>query len=129
MKIILEYVLGTLIFMPIIVFIISYVVIRKLLKKRINSFGVAADITTLVLFFSVSLSLSTLWGVTFSVIAIVISIFIGIAMTYFDWKNKKEIEVVPLLRRIWRVQFMYLFFLYTIVWIIGIIQSIIVFTT
>lgn len=112
-----------------IVFLISYIVIRKLLKKKVNSFGIAADITTFVLFFSVYLSLSTLWGVAFGFGAIVISIFIAIGMTYIDWKTKKEIEVVPLLRRIWRVQFMYLFFLYTIVWIIGIIQSIIVFTT
>ncbi|NLY80896.1 MAG: DUF3397 domain-containing protein [Lysinibacillus sp.] len=129
MKIILGYLLSTLIFMPIVVLLISYIIFRKVLKKKGNSFGLAADITTFVLFFSVSISLSTLWGATISIIAIVISIFIAMLITYIDWKTKKEIEVLPLLRKIWRIQFMYLFFLYTIVWIIGIIQSIIIFTT
>ncbi|MEK4494046.1 DUF3397 family protein [Ureibacillus sp. FSL W8-0352] len=130
MKLVLTYIFGTLILLPMTAFIISFLLFRKYLKKQADSsFSLAADITTFFLFFSVTLSIATLWNSTISIVAVVISILIAMLMTYKEWKRKKEIKVFPLLRRIWRMQFLYLIFIYTIVWIVGIIQSIIFFIT
>jgi hypothetical protein len=123
-------VLGILILLPVTIFILSFLFFRKLLKKQVNSsFRLAADITTFVLFFSVTISITTLWGATFSIVTISISLLIAMIMTYIDWRTQKEIEVVPLLRRIWRMQFLYLLIVYNIVWIVGIVQSVIFFVT
>lgn len=130
MKLVLAYVLGILILLPVAIFILSFLFFRKLLKKQVNSsFRLAADITTFVLFFSVTISITTLWGATFSIVTISISLLIAMIMTYIDWRTQKEIEVVPLLRRIWRMQFLYLLIVYNIVWIVGIVQSVIFFVT
>ncbi|MFO7315495.1 MAG: DUF3397 family protein [Bacilli bacterium] len=130
MKLVLAYVLGILILLPVTIFILSFLFFRKLLKKQVNSsFRLAADITTFVLFFSVTISITTLWGATFSIVTISISLLIAMIMTYIDWRTQKEIEVVPLLRRIWRMQFLYLLIVYNIVWIVGIVQSVIFFVT
>lgn len=130
MKLVLAYVLGILILLPVTIFILSFLFFRKLLKKQVNSsFRLAADITTFVLFFSVTISITTLWGTTFSIVTISISLLIAMIMTYIDWRTQKEIEVVPLLRRIWRMQFLYLLIVYNIVWIVGIVQSVIFFVT
>lgn len=124
------YVLGTLILLPIIAFFIAYLIFRKFLKKKANySFRLAADVTTFFLFFSVAISISTLWGTAISIVVITISFLIAIIMTFIDWRTRKEIEVIPLLRRIWRVQFVYLFLVYNIVWIVGIVQNILLFVT
>lgn len=128
MKMVLAYVLGTLIFLPLTVLIICYMVFRKILKKQANdSFGYAADVTTIFLYFSVTIAISTLWNSSISAAVFVISILIGMTMTYMDWRTKKEIQVLPLLKRIWRVQFLYLIVVYAIVWLVGIIQSVIFF--
>ncbi|MFC5541347.1 DUF3397 family protein [Ureibacillus suwonensis] len=130
MKLVLAYVLGILILLPVTIFILSFLFFRKLLKKQVNSsFRLAADITTFVLFFSVTISITTLWGATFSIVTISISLLIAMIMTYIDWRTQKEIKVVPLLRRIWRMQFLYLLIVYNIVWIVGIVQSVIFFVT
>lgn len=128
MKMVLAYVLGTLIFLPLTVLIICYMFFRKILKKQANdSFGYAADVTTIFLYFSVTIAISTLWNSSISAAVFVISILIGMTMTYIDWRTKKEIQVLPLLKRIWRVQFLYLIVVYAIVWLVGIIQSVIFF--
>jgi len=129
-KMVFAYVLGTLILLPIIAFFIAYLIFRKFLKKKANySFRLAADVTTFFLFFSVAISISTLWGTAISIVVITISFLIAIIMTFIDWRTRKEIEVIPLLRRIWRVQFVYLFLVYNIVWIVGIVQNILLFVT
>lgn len=99
-------------------------------EKRANqSVRLAADITTFFLFFSVTISIATLWGTRLSLIAIAISLLIAIIMTYQDWKTKKEMKIIPLLRKIWRVQFLYLVLVYNAVWLVGIVQSILFFIT
>ncbi|MED3660306.1 DUF3397 family protein [Ureibacillus sp. FSL K6-8385] len=130
MKLLVSYILGILIFIPVTIFILSYFIFRKILKKRANqSVRLAADITTFFLFFSVTISIATLWGTRLSLIAIAISLLIAIIMTYQDWKTKKEMKIIPLLRKIWRVQFLYLVLVYNAVWLVGIVQSILFFIT
>ncbi len=92
--------------------------------KNSKAFGFAADVTTLVLFFSVPLSMSSLWGKNFSVFVFIIAILIAIIFTYIDWRTKKEIEVLPLFKKVWRLYFILLTFCYMIIWIIGLVQSI-----
>ncbi|ACA39029.1 conserved hypothetical protein [Lysinibacillus sphaericus C3-41] len=45
--------------------------------------------------------------------------------TYIDWRTKKEIEVKPLLKKIWRFLFLLLSTAYAVICIIGVIQSLV----
>lgn len=92
--------------------------------SSVARFGVAADLTTFILFFSVPLSISSLWGMQYSGIVFVVALFIAIIFTYIDWKSKKEIELLPLFKKIWRVLFILLSVTYFFVWLIGIVQHI-----
>lgn len=129
MKVIVEFLFGTLIMVPILIHVIGYLIFRKITKNNSKSFGYAADITTFFLIFSVYLSVSTLWSELVGIMIFAFAIIVGIILTIFEWKTKREMEVIPLMRKIWRILFVYLSFIYIVVWIIGIIQSIIVFTT
>lgn len=92
-----------------------------------KSFNTASDITTFILLFTIPLMIKGVWAFNFSWMMFVVLILIGIVFTYKDWKVKKELEVIPLLKKIWRMYFVFLSFLYILIWIIGPIISIIEF--
>lgn len=106
-------------------FFITYGICRKRTKNKAKSIGYAADVTTFILFFSVPLSIVSLWEMNNEVSVFIIAIFIAIIFTYIDWRTKKEIEIYPLLKKIWRMYFILLTIAYLIIWIVGVIQSII----
>lgn len=121
--IVVEVGISAIIFCPIILFIVTYILLRNRMSS-VARFGVAADLTTFILFFSVPLSISSLWGMQYSGIVFVVALFIAIIFTYIDWKSKKEIELLPLFKKIWRVLFILLSVTYFFVWLIGIVQHI-----
>ena len=93
--------------------------------SKVKSFGMASDATTIVLFFSVPLSISSLWEKNFNIIILIIAIVIAIIFTYIDWRTKKEIEVFRLIKKTWRLYFILLTIAFAAIWIVGLIQSII----
>ena len=120
------YLISTIILVPLIPFIITFTICRKKVRKtNAKSFGIAADVTTFILFFSVSLSISGLWGMNYSVIIFVIALFTAMIYTYMDWRNKKEIEIFPLFKKIWRSYFILLTLAYIVVWIVGLSLNVI----
>ncbi|SOB92359.1 uncharacterized protein DUF3397 [Ureibacillus xyleni] len=125
MKIILQYVVSTVILFPIILFLITYFICLKRKITKSKAFGFSADVTTFVLFFSVPLSLTSLWGMNLNVFIFSIAIIIAIIFTYIDWRSKKEIEVLPLFKKVWRLYFILLTICYFLVWIVGLVQSIV----
>ncbi len=125
MKIVIQYLLSIIIFFPIILFFITYFIIRKRKKSKVKAFGIASDLTTLVLFFSVPLSISSLWEKNYNVVVFIIALIIAIVFTYIDWRTKKEIEILRLLKKVWRLYFILLTMAFLVIWIVGLIQSII----
>ncbi|MDN4492415.1 DUF3397 domain-containing protein [Ureibacillus aquaedulcis] len=125
MKILIQYTMSIIIFFPIILFLITYFIARKQKKSKAKSFGLASDATTIVMFFSVPLSISSLWEKNYNVLVFVIAIVIAIIFTYIDWRTKKEIEVLRLFKKVWRLYFILLTTAFLVIWIVGLIQSII----
>ncbi|MFY3793506.1 DUF3397 family protein [Ureibacillus sp. MALMAid1270] len=122
---ILLYVISFIILFPIILFAVIYFICRKGKVSKVKSFGFASDVTTFVLFLSVPLIINSLWEVKLGVYVICIAILIAIIFTYIEWKTKKEIEIIALLKKIWRVLFLILIILYILLWIVGIVYKII----
>ena len=123
MKTIIHFLLSVIIFFPMLVFIVTYIICKRKVSA-VRAFGIASDQTTFWLFFSVPLAISSLWSVNTGMICISIAIIIAMIVTYIDWRTKKEIEIKPLLRKVWRLYFLMLATSYTVVWIIGIIHSV-----
>lgn len=75
-------------------------------------------------FFSVPLAISVLWRVNVGALLVILAIMMAMIFTYIDWRTKKEIEVKPLLKKIWRFLFIILSTAYLVICIVGVIQSI-----
>ncbi|QOV10726.1 DUF3397 family protein [Viridibacillus arvi] len=126
---ILSIFLHFVILCPVILFLIIYSLLKKLSKKRVKVFGRAADITTFILFFSVPESVNFLWGYDIGFITFIVAIIIAIVFTIIEWRSTKEIEILPLFRKIWRFLFLALTITYVVIWIIIIVQRIIFYVT
>lgn len=104
---------------------IVYLISRKVKIRGTHAFGVASDVTTVCLFFSVPLAIGVLWNVDVSALLVTFAIMMAMIFTYIDWRTKKEIEVKSLLRKIWRFQFLVLSTAYIVICLVGVIQSVI----
>ncbi|MGY4794313.1 DUF3397 domain-containing protein [Lysinibacillus sp. FSL K6-0057] len=125
MKDLLHIVISIIIFCPIVLFVIVYLVSRKVKIRGTHAFGAASDVTTLCLFFSVPLAIGVLWRVNVGALLVILAIMMAMIFTYIDWRTKKELEVKPLLKKIWRFLFLILSTAYLVICIVGVIQSIV----
>ncbi|WP_082355227.1 DUF3397 domain-containing protein [Bacillus sp. FJAT-22090] len=114
--------LTLLILFPVIVFFVTFIISKYLLHKRKKSFGLAADLTTFLLYFSVSNAFYIVFSKNIFLILIGISLIIASTLTYIEWRKEKEIVVMPLLRKIWRLLFLLLCVIYALIWLIGVIR-------
>jgi len=121
----LHIIISIIIFCPILLFVIVYLISRRVKIRGTHAFGVASDLTTLCLFFSVPLAIGVLWSVNVSALLVTLAIMMAMIFTYIDWRTKKEIEVKSLLKKIWRFQFLVLSTAYIVICIVGVIQSVI----
>ncbi|MTD30335.1 DUF3397 family protein [Planomicrobium sp. YIM 101495] len=120
---ILQVLAGTLIIVPILVFIIVFAVLRRWLGKR--AFGIAADVTTLVLFFSIPISIEAIWGISIGIWLVYGAILLAIGLLFLERKRTKELKISTYLRKTWRILFLLLSIIYAAVWIGGLIFMII----
>ena len=122
----IQMIISTFLLVPYLVFILAFFVLSKWTKKRPKqTFGIAADITTFILLFAVPIAIEALFEVKTMIYFFCLAIVIGVVLTIYEWKSKKEIELIPLLRKIWRLLFLFLSTLYIIVFCLGLILTII----
>lgn len=126
MKIIIKM-LTLFILFPAVLFIITFIVGKYFLHKRRKAFGIAVDVTTLLLFISVSHAFFFVFQKDIILPLIIGSLLIATVFTYIDWKTKKEIELVPLFRKIWRTLFLLLCLLYAFVCVSLIIRYVLLY--
>lgn len=113
------YALGAVfIFAPVTAFILVVLFARKRMGYR--SIGLAADLTTFLLFFSIPVSIGALWNFDASFISYSAAIVIAIAMLINEWKKTKEIEILKLGRKTWRLYFLLFSIAHSAIWIVGI---------
>lgn len=123
----LQFILAAIVIFPIIAFLLMLIICRKFKLKKHKAIGVAADVTTFILLFSVPIAIRSLWGQSIWTLMCVVLLVLAIIFTYLDWRTKKEIEVQPLLKKIWRVYFLLLSIAYFFIWIVGVAHSVLIF--
>ena len=113
------YSLGAIfIFAPATAFILIVLFARKRMGYR--SIGLAADLTTFLLFFSIPVAIGALWNFDAAFISYAAAIIVAIAMLINEWKKSKEIEILKLGRKTWRVYFLLLSIAHCVIWAAGI---------
>ena len=122
-----QLIISFLLVFPIAIFIVVFIVSRKLNRKPTKAFGHAADVTTLVLFFAVPIAVQSLFKIETVGFLVGMALFLSVILTFQEWKSQKEIELIPLIRKIWRFLFLVLSVTYFIVWCLGFVFKVIEF--
>lgn len=119
-----QTIISFLLVFPIVIFIVVFFVSSKISKKTTKAFGHAADITTLVLFFAVPIAIQSLFQIETVGFLMGIALIISVILTFLEWKSQKEIELIPLVRKIWRFLFLVLSVTYFFVWCLGFVLKV-----
>ena len=122
-----QTIISFLIVFPIVIFIVVFFVSSKISRKTTKAFGHAADITTVVLFFAVPIAIQSLFQIETVGFLMGIALIISVILTFLEWKSQKEIELISLVRKIWRFLFLILSVTYFIVWCLGFVLKVIEF--
>ena len=122
-----QTILSFLLVFPIVIFIVVFFVSRKLTKKTTKAFGHAADLTTMMLFIAVPVTIQSLFQIEIVGFLVGMALIISVILTFFEWKSQKEIELIPLIRKIWRFLFLILSVTYFIVWCLGFVFKVLEF--
>ena len=117
--------LAAIILFPFLVTIVFMVVIREMGKAPASNLGLAADVTTPLLFLAVYVVSRTVFGQGIWVYIVGIAIIIAIIFALIERRKVKEFQIVRLLRRTWRFYFLVLFVAYVILLITGMVLKIV----
>jgi len=117
--------LGIIILFPFIVTIAFMVVMRKMGKAPSSILGLAADVTTPLLFIAVYVVSQAIFGQGIWVYIIGIAIFIAIVYAFIERGKVKEFQIARLLRKTWRFYFLVLLTAYVILLISGMVMKVV----
>ncbi len=116
--------IGTVfLYIPFLLFAFIYIISLK--RKKRKALGLASDVTTFLLFFSVPASVEFLWGYSITASIYFVALVLAIILLVIEWRTAKEIEIIPFFRKLWRTYFLLLASVYALVWLIGLVIVII----
>lgn len=110
---------GFLIAFPAVAFIVLFTVFTRLYKDPSKGFSRAADFTTILLLPAVPAVLAAFTGYRIGFYLAIGVIVFALYMTYRERRRERDLEIGPLLRKIWRLLFLMLTAAYLAVFVIG----------
>lgn len=117
--------LGAIILFPFTVTIVFMIVMRKMGKAPASIIGLAADVTTPLLFLAVYVVSQTVFGQGIWVYIVGLAITIAIVCAFIERSKVKEFRIIRLLRKTWRFYFLVLLAAYVILLITGMVLKIV----
>lgn len=124
MSVFFSYIAATFITIPILAYVFIFIIVKQITKHHRRSVHLALDGSTLFFIISVHYLIVTIWGKSFMWLILLLMIAIGIVVVFIHWKVKQEIDFRKVFRGFWRMNFLLFFTAYTVLILIGMIQSI-----
>ncbi|MCA1029966.1 DUF3397 domain-containing protein [Bacillus timonensis] len=121
-------IMATIITLPVIGFLLFYIIFKWVMKNDRKSFLYSVDLSTLLLVLSVHFLIVSLTGKQYLwlIIMALISIFLG--FLFLHLKYQKEIVLKKVFKGFWRFTFLLFLFTYLILFIVGLTNRIITMT-
>ncbi|MEH7177282.1 DUF3397 domain-containing protein [Neobacillus vireti] len=113
---------------PLLGFLIIYIIYKLITKNTKKSFHKALDYSTVLFIFAVHFLLITIWEKSFFWLIFLVLIIIAMVFVLINWKVKGEIEFTKVFKGFWRFNFLVFFLTYISLMIFGILRSALTFT-
>ncbi|MBM7701764.1 DUF3397 domain-containing protein [Metabacillus iocasae] len=121
---IIASIFATFVTVPLLAFLFSYMVLRKVTKNKKKSFHVATYIMTFFLILSAHYLLNVIAGASYGWVIALILLAMGMLTTFLHWKVKKDIHLPKVLKGFWRANLLLFSFVYMGLMICGIVLRI-----
>ncbi|GHI01258.1 DUF3397 domain-containing protein [Neobacillus kokaensis] len=125
---ILSAVITLLFSMPILGFLLIFVILKFISEDTRRSVHKALDYTTLLFIISVHFLIKTIWGYSFLGGILLVIIFIAMVFVIVHWKIKGEIDFKKVLKGFWRFNFIIFFLAYVGLTLYGLIYRAIMYS-
>lgn len=121
----LTWIATVFITLPILTFIVIFIVSKSITKNGQRSARHAVDGSTIFFIIAVYFLNQTIWGQSFLWIILLVMIFIAMIVSIVHWKVREEVDFLRIARGTWRLQFLLFSFSYLVLIIVGIVRSIV----
>lgn len=115
----LAWILATFVTLPILAFYLIYIVTVKITKNKKYSIKLAVDLSTIIFIISVYYIAYEIWSFSLFWFILIAILLVAIIFTLIHWKVSDDIDMVKLIKGIWRVNFILFFIAYFILSIYG----------
>ncbi|MEH7222456.1 DUF3397 domain-containing protein [Bacillus sp. JJ1566] len=119
---------ATFVTIPLLGFILVYLISRFIMKNNRKSFFLSVDVTTVFFLIAVHYLLLLIIGKSMLWLIILILIVTILFISYITWRKSHEIETVKVLRKSWRFVFLASTVVYFLLLLIGLVQRIFITT-
>ncbi|MBP2240024.1 hypothetical protein J2Z40_000577 [Cytobacillus eiseniae] len=117
-------IIATFVTIPLLGYLLVFIVSKQITKHHRRSVHIALDSSTFLLIFSVHYLIITIWEQNFFWIIILSLLIIAIIFVLIHWRVKQEINFQRVFRGYWRFNFLLFFMAYVTLTVIGLIQSV-----
>lgn len=100
---------ATFVTIPVLSFLISYMILRKVTKNKRKSFHISTDIMTLFLILSVNYLSLVIWGESFLWLIALLLLVIAMITVFLQWKVQQDVQLKKVLKGFWRISFLLFF--------------------
>lgn len=118
---ILSSFIATLVTIPILGYLLVFIIAKQITKKHKRSVHIALDTSTLLFILSVHYLILVIWNKSFFPYILLLIISIAIVFVIIHWKVKQEINILQVFRGFWRFNFLLFFTAYAVLFLYGLI--------
>ena len=122
---VISSIIATFVTIPLLGYIIVFVISKLLTKNHRKSVKIAIDITTLLFVISDYYFIKAIWEISLFWLILLIMVIIAIAFVVAHWKINHEIQFIKVFKGFWRFNFLFFGFIYILLLIYGLILRII----
>jgi hypothetical protein len=122
---VISSIIATFVTIPLLGYIIVFVISKLLTKNHRKSVKIAIDVTTLLFVISDYYFIKAIWGVSLFWLILLIMMIIAITFVLAHWKINHEIQFIKVFKGFWRFNFLFFGFIYILLLIYGLILRVI----
>ena len=106
---VLAVITATFVTVPVLSFLASYIILRKVTKNKRKSFHISTDIMTLFLILSVNYLVLVIWGKSFVWHIALLLLVIATITVFLQWKIQQDVQLKKVIKGFWRISFLLFF--------------------
>lgn len=129
MSSIFSSIIATFVTIPLLGYLIVFIISKQVTKQHRRSVRIALDISTLLFVISVHFLTIAIWERSYLWVIILAMIVVAIVFVVIHWKVKQEINFPLVFRGYWRFNFLLFFTAYIVLTVIGLVQSVTTFVS